>query len=280
MKVLNDIKQFVRRTLGYVVVFIPDHNNPTSKSFKFTFKSFLPVVIIYSIFIGVLGFFTLNLTPLSSIIIPFGNSKSFSNSSDINELNKKIIFLTQELGKLKSSNEKLRYAIFLGDSSLVDSIKSDKEEKKQKDKNQFGGNIYYIVKEIFFTKIYSQESRSFIKPADGFISRGFLSSKGHVGIDFVLKEGSEIFASANGYVIYSNFNVDDGNMIILAHRDGYITIYKHCSMLLKRERDNVIQGELIALSGNTGKITTGPHLHFEIWKDGIPLDPSKILINL
>jgi len=280
MKVLYKIKHFVQRTLGYVVVFIPDHNNPTSKSFKFAFKSFLPVAIIYSIIIGVIGFFVLNLTPLSSIIIPFGNSGSFSKSSDISELNKKIIFPTQELSNLKSSNEKLRYAIFLGDSGLVDSIRSNKEEKKQKDKNLFGGNIYYIVKEILYTKIFGQEAISFIKPADGYISREFLSSKGHMGIDFVLKEGSEIFASANGYVIYANFNVDDGNMIIMAHSDGYITIYKHCRMLLKRERDNVIQGELIALSGNTGKITTGPHLHFEIWKDGIPLNPSKILINL
>jgi len=236
-------------------------------------------MLVYTLFSALLGFFIINLTPLNNFL-NYSKSRTNSESSNIQEMNSKIIFLTQELSKLKSSNEKLRYAIFLGDSSLVDSIKSDMEEKKQKDKNRFGGNIYYIVKEIFFTKIFSQESRSFIKPADGFISRGFLSSKGHVGIDFVLKEGTEIFASANGYVIYSNFNIEDGNMIIIAHRDGYITIYKHCSMLLKKERDNVIQGELIALSGNTGKITTGPHLHFEIWKDGIPLDPSKILLNL
>ncbi len=279
MKLITQVKSYMIRIMGYIVVLVPDSSSTSAKSFKFSIRTIFPLMLVYTLFSALLGFFIINLTPLNNFL-NYSKSRTNSESSNIQEMNSKIIFLTQELSKLKSSNEKLRYAIFLGDSSLVDSIKSDMEEKKQKDKNRFGGNIYYIVKEIFFTKIFSQESRSFIKPADGFISRGFLSSKGHVGIDFVLKEGTEIFASANGYVIYSNFNIEDGNMIIIAHRDGYITIYKHCSMLLKKERDNVIQGELIALSGNTGKITTGPHLHFEIWKDGIPLDPSKILLNL
>lgn len=279
MKLLNQIKSTLSRILGYIVVLVPDSSNTSAKSFKVSIRSILPIMLIYTLCSAFIGFFLINLSPINNFL-NLSNNQTNSGSTDIQKLNSRIIFLTEELSKLKSSNEKLRYAIFLGDSSLVDSIKSESKEKKQKDKNQFGGNIYYIVKEIFFTKTFSQESRSFIKPADGFISRGFLSSKGHVGIDFVLKEGSEIFASANGYVIYSNFNIDDGNMIIIAHCNGYITIYKHCSMLLKRERDNVIQGELIALSGNTGKITTGPHLHFEIWKDGIPLDPSKILLNL
>ena len=279
MKLITQVKSSMIRIMGYIVLLVPDSSSTSAKSFKFSIRTIFPLMLVYTLFSALLGFFIINLTPLNNFL-NYSKSRTNSESSNIQEMNSKIIFLTQELSKLKSSNEKLRYAIFLGDSSLVDSIKSDMEEKKQKDKNRFGGNIYYIVKEIFFTKIFSQESRSFIKPADGFISRGFLSSKGHVGIDFVLKEGTEIFASANGYVIYSNFNIEDGNMIIIAHRDGYITIYKLCSMLLKKERDNVIQGELIALSGNTGKITTGPHLHFEIWKDGIPLDPSKILLNL
>jgi murein DD-endopeptidase MepM/ murein hydrolase activator NlpD len=68
-------------------------------------------------------------------------------------------------------------------------------------------------------------------------------------------------------------------MIIIVHPDDYITVYKHCSLLIKKERERVLQGELIALSGNTGEITTGPHLHFEVWKNGKPIDPKEILIN-
>ena len=100
-----------------------------------------------------------------------------------------------------------------------------------------------------------------------------------MGIDFVVKSGTPVYASANGYVIFSDYTNKDGNMLIIGHPDNYITIYKHCSVLMKKERDTVIQGELIALSGNTGEITTGPHLHFEIWKDGQPIDPRTVLIN-
>jgi lipoprotein NlpD len=67
--------------------------------------------------------------------------------------------------------------------------------------------------------------------------------------------------------------------MILQHSDGFISIYKHCSALLKNERDIVVQGELIGLSGNSGKNTTGPHLHFEIWKDGKPENPKEFFIK-
>ena len=68
-------------------------------------------------------------------------------------------------------------------------------------------------------------------------------------------------------------------MLIIQHNKGFTTVYKHCSSLLKKERDVVSQGDLIALSGNSGKNTTGPHLHFEIWQNGKPVDPQKILLK-
>jgi len=67
-------------------------------------------------------------------------------------------------------------------------------------------------------------------------------------------------------------------MIIINHSDEFVTLYKHCSATLKRARENIRQGEIIALSGNTGE-STGPHLHFEIWKKGVPQDPKEYLFN-
>ena len=68
-------------------------------------------------------------------------------------------------------------------------------------------------------------------------------------------------------------------MIIINHSNDYISVYKHCSMLVKRAREVVAQGELIALSGNSGETSIGPHLHFEIWKNGQPVNPKKLLLN-
>ena len=79
-----------------------------------------------------------------------------------------------------------------------------------------------------------------------------------MGIDFVAKVGTPVYATASGYVIFAGYTVRDGYMIILSHPGGYISVYKHCSVLLKKARDVVLEGETIALSGNTGELTTGP----------------------
>ena len=103
--------------------------------------------------------------------------------------------------------------------------------------------------------------------------------KFNFGIDFAVQTGSAVFSSQGGLIIFSDFTIDDGNKIIIQHDNGFITVYKHCSSLLKHERDNVVQGEIIGLSGNTGENTTGPHLHFEIWKDGKPQNPKEFFIK-
>ncbi len=100
-----------------------------------------------------------------------------------------------------------------------------------------------------------------------------------MGIDYVLKTGTQISAAASGYIIFADFTVKDGYMIIILHPHDYISVYKHCSSLLKKTREIVQEGEIIALSGNTGEITTGPHLHFEIWHHGKPINPKSVLLN-
>ena len=100
-----------------------------------------------------------------------------------------------------------------------------------------------------------------------------------LGIDIVAKDGTPVFASAGGFVVFSDYTNDYGHIIILSHSDGYLSFYKHCSLILKKEREFVKQGELIAKSGNSGLATTGPHLHFEIWHNGKAVDPESLLIN-
>ncbi len=116
------------------------------------------------------------------------------------------------------------------------------------------------------------------RPCNGSISRKFDPEMGHYGIDYALKEGSPVYAAENGYVLFSDFTVDYGNTIIIVHGKGFVTIYKHCKLLMRTEREKVVQGDIIALSGNTGRLTTGPHLHFEVWKDGSVVNPEKYLI--
>ena len=116
-----------------------------------------------------------------------------------------------------------------------------------------------------------------LAPIQGYVSQRMgnkfsIAQQKHGGIDIVSKEGAPIKASASGVVIFSGWTYEMGNLIIIHHGDGYFTHYGHNQINLKSQLDLVKKGEVIGLVGNTG-ISTGPHLHFEIWKNNQSIDP-------
>ena len=110
------------------------------------------------------------------------------------------------------------------------------------------------------------------KPANGIISKEFDLNILHFGIDIVNDESTPIFAVANGVVIYSDFSRELGNGVVIDHQNGYYSHYYHNEENFVKKNEKIDEGMLIAKLGNTG-VSTGPHLHFEIWKDGQPIDP-------
>jgi murein DD-endopeptidase MepM/ murein hydrolase activator NlpD len=116
-------------------------------------------------------------------------------------------------------------------------------------------------------------------PTDTYLSRGFDPDRGHYGMDFAGKRGTPIHAAADGVVVFSGWTYEDGNMLIIAHSGGVSTVYKHNQALLKNVHSTVKHGEAVALLGSSGKTSYGPHLHFEVWKDGIPQDPNDYLLR-
>ena len=274
MKLKNiDLKR-IFALKNFSVLIIPDNTNLNTKTHRFSYRKTIAVVFIYSLIMALLGFIIFSMTPLKDL---FSKSSNFSNTElkSINELNERMIKLSRELNEIRNSDEKLKKAIKLGDSSIF-----NKENAAGHTKINAGGTLLSVFRELLIKlQIVQEENISFIKPVTGFISRNFDPERGHMGVDFVVKTGTPVYVSANGFIIFANYTVKDGNMIIVAHPGNYISVYKHCSSLLKKERDTVVQGELIALSGNTGEITTGPHLHFEIWKEGKPINPITILLK-
>jgi murein DD-endopeptidase MepM/ murein hydrolase activator NlpD len=115
-------------------------------------------------------------------------------------------------------------------------------------------------------------------PTEGLVTQGFDPDHLHYGIDYATKTGTSVYAATDGYVVFSGWTYDDGNMIILSHGGGYLTVYKHNQLLLQTEHAFVKRGELIAESGSSGQTSSGPHLHFEVWKDGLPRNPEDFLL--
>ena len=118
----------------------------------------------------------------------------------------------------------------------------------------------------------------FYRPTRGMISSGFDVNKKHFGIDIAANPNESVLATLDGTVILSAYTAETGYVIQVQHTQNIVSVYKHCGSLLKKEGDTVKAGEAIALVGNTGEKTTGPHLHFELWNKGRALDPSKYIV--
>ena len=111
-------------------------------------------------------------------------------------------------------------------------------------------------------------------PLVGGVSSGLNVAGGHRGVDLVAPDGSAIQAVDDGFVVLNAYTVETGYTMVLQHRGDRLSVYKHCAQLLKQQGDVVSGGEVIALLGNTGELTSGPHLHFEWWVRGQAVDPT------
>ncbi len=118
---------------------------------------------------------------------------------------------------------------------------------------------------------------AFSTPVKGTISEGFKPEEKHYAVDVVTVKDAPIKAATGGTVIFAEWTADTGYVIILKHANNFISAYKHNASLLKGQGDLVKAGEVIAIAGNTGELSTGPHLHFELWMDGVPMDPTNFI---
>ncbi|MBV6643889.1 MAG: M23 family metallopeptidase [Cyclobacteriaceae bacterium] len=114
-------------------------------------------------------------------------------------------------------------------------------------------------------------------PVSGIVTQGFNPKEDHFGIDIVAKENEGILCVADGVVIFASWTLDSGYVIGVQHRGNLISVYKHNSELLKNVGNFVTSGEIIAIIGNTGELTSGPHLHFELWHKSNPVNPKDYI---
>jgi len=126
-------------------------------------------------------------------------------------------------------------------------------------------------------RVQNKLSYDFTNPVKGIVVNGFNPTKKHFGIDVTLDKGTPVKSIADGVVLYADFANSTGNTIIVKHQGNVISIYKHNAKLLRKTGDKIKKGEVIALSGNSGEKTTGPHLHFELWIKEFPVNPTDFI---
>lgn len=150
----------------------------------------------------------------------------------------------------------------LAKTSAMDSILRERVAKEDK-YNPLVGNV--------------NQQYSFFAPIKGTVTETFDPQKKHFAIDIVAAIDEPVKAIADGTVIFAEWTAQTGNVIILKHVNNMISVYKHNGSLSKSQGQLVKGGEVIATVGNTGEYTTGPHLHFELWRDGFPVNPTNFI---
>jgi murein DD-endopeptidase MepM/ murein hydrolase activator NlpD len=237
----------------------------------------------------------LTYTPVG-LIIPFSNPQLDNKySKELISLNQRMMNLMEQFVELRSYNLKLRRAlgenVIISDSGVVKNAQHIDESEKSKIYREDQTIINALRPMSPEQHEIPARSAAFegnskgvvafpaILPTEGYLTKGFEPAKNHFGLDIAGKTGTIVVAAADGNIAYSGWTYDDGYIVIISHTGGFMTFYKHNQSILKSAGSFVRRGEPIATLGNSGISSSGPHLHFEIWKDGIPVDPSSYLIN-
>lgn len=117
----------------------------------------------------------------------------------------------------------------------------------------------------------------FFAPVSGTLTDGYNLKTKHFAVDIAVEVNTPVKCVADGTVIFAEWTAETGHVIIVEHTGGFISIYKHNTALHKQQGDLVKSGEVIASAGDTGELSTGPHLHFELWNDGYPVNPINYI---
>ena len=222
-------------------------------------------------------------TPLKELIPGYSSSKL---KKEATELALKSDSLTTILHNNELYLASVRKAL-TGDVDYIklskDSIKAGGVETKGIELNaseeelKINKKVALEDKYNLFEKAKPKVDLVLFPPVQGPITVKYNTKEKHFAVDIALAKNTPIKAVANGTVIFADWTPTNGNVIILRHNNEFLSVYKHCESLTISQGDVVRTSEVIAIAGSTGEQSTGIHLHFELWKDGYPIDPTQFI---
>jgi len=280
----EEVKKYMSKR--YINFLIVPEGNPKSLKFKLSF--FLSRVIV-----GVLGFLLIFIIILSilhgKLLYQVIVGKSLKQENEkLKRYNAKVVELEKELSEYKRFVQRVAQ---LAGVEYQGRTETQLAHYASEDMAPEDMGVIPLIEEgqekgTFTPDSMTTQPDSLVHipmgaPIGGWITRGFsLDIYGfggeHPGLDFAAKIGTEVKATADGKIVFAGWDDIYGNMVAIDHGNGYVTYYGHNSKNLVNVDDTIRRGEVIALSGNTGR-SSAPHLHYEIRKDEVPIDPENFL---
>jgi murein DD-endopeptidase MepM/ murein hydrolase activator NlpD len=239
------------------------------------------------------GFFSVLLVVLTVVFIAFTPVREYIPGYSSLELKIEATNLTFEVDSLKTKlavlinfTEALK-PVLTGEiePETIDSLRLESESMAINDRELDASKTDSLYREEVESKdrfplideIETQIKIVFFAPLSGNVTQEFDASDKHFAIDIVAKVNTPVKSVADGTVILAEWTLETGYVLTIQHAKGFISVYKHNGTLLKEQGDFVKSGEVIASVGSTGELTTGPHLHFELWSNGYSVDPKNYI---
>jgi murein DD-endopeptidase MepM/ murein hydrolase activator NlpD len=275
----ENIRNYIKRSREkHKLTFINDSNFHEKWSLRVSSMNLITLLIVYTLVIVVSLLLLLRYTPLKGVLI---DQNLYATTDQIrhNAISIDSMYAQTRANELYLENLKR----LLNDEPLPDSLR-----KYQSDSllENYTPNFNKVKEdELLRQKVEAAEKARltasdqinfefFFSPVEGTVSQSFNPNKNHFGVDVVTADQAPVKACLEGTVILTGWIQAEGNTIAIQHKNNLISVYKHCSTLLKKQGEKVQLGDPIAIVGNTGENTNGPHLHFELWKNGRFIDPE------
>ena len=285
MKNKKQNKSFLKRIFNaYKVVISSEDTFEEKFSFKANKINALIIMLVYSI---ILISFTISIVFFTQLreMVPGYSSTDLLNRAIY--LTKKIDSLEQQIA-LNNKFYKSIEDVLSGnidefvprDELSVDSSLTNSDFVTVSPNSQDSILRKYVENEDKFNLTNNEliiENKMFFSPIKGEITQSFNFNENHFAIDIAADIGTPVKSVLDGKIIFSEWSLETGYVVVIDHGENIISVYKHNSKILKEQNNFVQAGEVIAYSGNQGNLSTGPHLHFELWKNGTPIDPEPLL---
>jgi murein DD-endopeptidase MepM/ murein hydrolase activator NlpD len=250
-------------------------------SLRLTLMNVFVVATIGALLIIFVTTFIIAFTPLREFIPGYASTQLKKDATELalksdslsNALKKNEAYI-QSIKKVLTGD--LEYAKFSKDSIMAATSEqvSEEELKPSKADLKLREEVEREDKYNLFEKAKPKVSTVLFPPVKGMITEKFNPANKHYAVDVALAKNTPIKSILSGKVIFADWTSNTGNVVIIRHNNGFISVYKHAASLTVSQGDAVKTGEVIALAGSTGQESTGVHLHFELWKDGYSIDPS------
>ena len=247
----------------------------------------LNVFVLTSLSAILLVFFTILLiafTPLREYIPGYSSAKLKKEASMLNYKTDSLVREIESKQRYYASIKKVLTGevstVEFNRDSVIEAAKNDPEVLQittNKPDSLLREKVEKEDKYNLFEDTSDQNNIVLFPPVNGSISQNYNLKDKHYAVDVVVATNTPVKATADGTVIFAEWTVETGYVVIIEHNQELISVYKHNSAITKSQGDLVKAGEVIAMSGNTGELSTGPHLHFELWSKGYPVNPTNFI---